>query len=148
MYAGSCHDCSKLSKENWESVTVQPFSNFAGELAMVQVIFAATGMTTHMCPENTVEKIPNLLVSMNKSGCTTGDTLFALHNELSTIIATRREEKGKEDDMHVVIADGHKLRFDAQVLRQYEEHTLDQFILWPVLLVQCRSMTRLILSCI
>ena len=141
MYAGSCHDCSKLSKENWESVTVQPFSNFAGELAMVQVIFAATGMTTHMCPENTVEKIPNLLVSMNKSGCTTGDTLFALHNELSTIIATRREEKGKEDDMHVVIADGHKLRFDAQVLRQYEEHTLDQFILRPVLLVQCRSMT-------
>ena len=33
MYAGSGHDCSKLSKENQESVTVQPFSNFTGELA-------------------------------------------------------------------------------------------------------------------
>ena len=65
------------------------------ELAMVQVIFAGTGMTTHMCPENEVEKIPNLLVSLNESGCTTGDTLFAAYNELSTIIATKREEKGK-----------------------------------------------------
>ena len=33
VYTGSGHDCSKLSKENQESVTVQPFSNFAGELA-------------------------------------------------------------------------------------------------------------------
>ena len=106
MYHGSGHDCSKLSKENWESVTVQPFSNFAGKLIMVQVIFAGTGMTTHMCPENAVEKIPNLLASVNKSGCTTGVTLFAAYNELSTIIATKREGKGKEDDTHVVIADG------------------------------------------
>ena len=127
--AGSDHDCSKLFKENRESVTVQPFSNFAGKLAMVQVIFAGAGMTTHMCPENAVEKIPNLLVSVNESGCTTGDTLFAAYKKLSTIIATKREEKGKEDT-HVVIADGHKSRFDAQVLRHCEEHTLDQFILW------------------
>ena len=110
---------------------MQPFSNFACELAMVQVIFAGAGMTTHMCLENAVEKVPNLLVSGNESGCTTGDTLFAVYKELSTIIATKREEKGKEDDTHVVIADGHKSRFDAQVLRHCEEHTLDQFILWP-----------------
>ena len=81
---------------------------------MVQVIFAGAGMMTHMCPENALEKIPNLLVSVNESGCTTGDTLFAAYNESSTIIATKREEKGKEEDMHVVIADGHKWRFDAQ----------------------------------
>ena len=31
----------------------------------------------------------------------------------------------------MVIADGRKSRFDAQVLRHCEEHTLDQFILWP-----------------
>ena len=68
---------------------------------------------------------------MNKSGCTTGETLFAAYNELSTIIVTKREEKGKEDDMHVVIADGHRSRFDAQVLRHCEEHTLDQLVLWP-----------------
>ena len=43
---------------------------------------------------------------MNKSGCTTGETLFAAYNELRTIIATTREGKGKDEDMHVVIADG------------------------------------------
>ena len=31
----------------------------------------------------------------------------------------------------MIIADGHKSRFDAQVLRHCEEHNLDQFILWP-----------------
>lgn len=93
---------------------MQPFSNFAGKLAMVQVIFAGAGMTTHMCPENTVEKIPNLLVSINESGCTTGDTLFAAYKELNTTITAKREEKGKEDDTHVIVADGHKSRFDAQ----------------------------------
>ena len=94
MYAGSSHDCSKLSKENLESVTVQPFSNFAGKLAMVQVIFAGAGMTTHMCPENAVEKIPNLLVSVNESGCTTGDTLFASVQRVQLLqLRERRREK-------------------------------------------------------
>ena len=73
---------------------------------MVRVIFAGTGMTTHMCPENAVEKIPNLLVSVNESGCTTGDTLFAAYDQSNTILAMKREEKGKEDGTHVVIAGG------------------------------------------
>ena len=77
---------------------MQPFSNVAGELDMVQVIFADAGMTTHMCPENAGEKIPNLLVSVNESGCTTGDTLFAAYKELNTTITAKREEKGKEND--------------------------------------------------
>ena len=131
VYAGSGHDCTKLSKENLESVTVQPFSNFAGELAMVQVIFAGAGMTSHMCPEIAVEKIPNLLISVNESGCSTGDTLCSAYKQLSETIIARREAKGKKDDVHVVIADGHKSRFDAQVLSLCEENTMDQFILWP-----------------
>ena len=60
-YAGSGHDCSKLSKENQESVTVQPFSNFAGGLTVVQVIFADAGMATHMCPEMQLKKFLTLL---------------------------------------------------------------------------------------
>ena len=32
IYAGSGHDCNKVSKENQECVTVQPFSNFAGDV--------------------------------------------------------------------------------------------------------------------
>lgn len=43
------------------------------------------GMTTHMCPINAVEKIPNL-VTVNESGCTTGDTLFAAYKELNKTI--------------------------------------------------------------
>ena len=45
---------------------------------------------------------------MNESGCTTGDTLFAAYKELNTTITAKREEKGKEDDTHVIVADGHK----------------------------------------
>ena len=77
---------------------------------------------------------------MNESGCITGDTLFAVYSKFSTIIATKREEKGKEDNTHEVIADGHK--------------NIVKNIPWInsfsglILLVQRRSTTRLILSCI
>ena len=129
VYAGSGHDCSKLSKENRESVTVQPFSNFAGEVGLVQVIFAGSGLTSHMCPANAAAKIPNLLVSVNESGCSTGDTLFAAYQELSTVISKRRGES--EMETNVVIADGHKSRFDIKLMRLCDVKGLDQFILWP-----------------
>ena len=51
IFAGSGDDCAELAKENRESVTVQPFSNFAGELAMVQVVFAGAGITSHYVPK-------------------------------------------------------------------------------------------------
>ena len=127
VYAGKGHDCSKLSKENRESVTVHPFSNFAGELALVQVIFAGSGMTSHMCPPSAAEKIPNLLVSVNESGCSTGKTLHDAYKELGAVI----KEKGESDAMDVVLADGHKSRFEPNVMRHCEKINLDQFILWP-----------------
>ena len=70
IFAGTSHDCSKLSKENRESITIQPFSNFTDE--MVQVIFSGAGLTSRMCPPLAAEKIPNLLISVNDSDCTTG----------------------------------------------------------------------------
>ena len=33
-YAGSGHDCNKVSKENREYITMQPFSNFASDMAI------------------------------------------------------------------------------------------------------------------
>ena len=129
IFAGSGDDCAELAKENRESVTVQPYSNFAGELAMVQVVFAGAGITSHMCPESAAEKIPNLLISVNQHGCTTGDTLHAAYKELfDAVITPRRQQPGKEEEVHVIIADGH---FDLKVLNFCEESRMDQFILWP-----------------
>ena len=77
IYAGSSHDCNEITKENRESVTVQPFSNFAGDLAMCQVIFSGSGLTSHMCPKNAAEKIENLIISVNDTGYSTGETLHS-----------------------------------------------------------------------
>ena len=130
IYAGSGDDCAELAKENRESVTVQPFSNFAGELTMVQVVFAGAGFTSHMCPKSAAGKIPNLLISVNQHGCSTGDTLYSAYKELFATVISPRRQPGKEDEAHVIIADGHKSRFDLQVLKFSEEIRLEQFILW------------------
>ena len=37
IYAGTGQDCNVMTKQNRESVTIHPFSNFAGELAMYQI---------------------------------------------------------------------------------------------------------------
>ena len=131
IFAGTSDDCTKLSKENRESVTVQPYSNFAGELVMVQVIFSGSGLTSHMCPQSAADKIPNLLISVNESGCTRGETLLAAYQELSKIISEKRKEKGEEEEEHVVLADGHKSRFDLNVMKKCEDSFMPQFILWP-----------------
>ena len=102
IFAGSGDDCAELSKENRESVRVQPFSNFARHLAMVQVVFAGAGMTNHMCSKSAAEKIPNLLVSVNESGCTTGDTLLAAYKELfNSTISPMQKDKGSQEETHV-----------------------------------------------
>ena len=95
IFAGSGDDCAELGKENRESVTVQPYSNFAGELAMVQVVFAGAGITSHMCPQNAADKIPNLLISVNQYGCTTGETLYAAYKELFEAVINPRRQPGK-----------------------------------------------------
>ena len=131
IFAGTGHDCSRLLKENRESVTVQPFSSFAGELALVQVVFAGAGMTSHMCPKEAVEKIPNLLVSVEEKGCSTGATILEAYKELSKVIDTKREGESDNVQVHVIISDGHKSRFDPKVMQLCEDNGLEQFILWP-----------------
>ena len=119
-----------MSKEKRESVTVKPFSNFAGQLAMVQVVFSGAGMTNHMCPKNAAEKIPNILVSVNENECTTGDSLLPTYKELfNSTVSPMRQDKGSNDDAHIIIADGHKSRFNGQVLRFCEEKKMEQFII-------------------
>ena len=115
IYAGAGHDCNVMTKENRESVTVHPFSNFAGDLAMCQIVFSGSGMTCHMCPPAAEEKIKNLFISVNEKGCTTGETLLAAYKELTTIIAEKKKEQ-TETETNIVIADGHKSRFNSNVM--------------------------------
>ena len=52
-----------------ESVTAHPFSNFSGDLAMCQIIFSGSGMTSHiicMCPAAAEEKKIFSSVSMKR----------------------------------------------------------------------------------
>ena len=128
VYAGAGHDSNKMTKQNRECVTIHPFSNFAGDLAMCQVIFSGSGMTSHMCPPAAAAKISNLVISVNESGCTTGETLLAAYEELSAII---EERKVDEEEVHVVLADGHKSRFNAKVMDHCIKSYLDQHLIPP-----------------
>ena len=56
-----------------------------------------------MCPKSVAEKIPNLLIAVNDSGCTDHTTLHAACKELEKVI----NEKGLEKPI-VIIADEHK----------------------------------------
>ena len=129
IYAGSGHDCSIMTKENRESVTVHPFSNFAGDLAMCQIIFSGTGITSHMCPPAAADKIKNLLISVNQKGCSTGETLLSAYKELTTIIDQKKAHPGTETDL--LIADGHKSWFNGKVMDYCESNNLEQYILPP-----------------
>ena len=133
IYAGSSHDCNEITKENRESVTVQPFSNFAGDLAMCQVIFSGSGLTSHMCPKNAAEKIENLIISVNDTGYSTGETLHSAYTELTKVIKSRKENRheGAMDEVDIVVADGHLSRFNIKVMDHCAENGLEQHILPP-----------------
>ena len=135
IYAGSGHDCNEITKENRENVTIQPFSNFAGDLAMCQVIFSGSGLTSHMCPKNAAEKIENLIITVNDTGCSTGETLLAAYSELTKVVKMRKEAREGtaevEDSIDIVIADGHKSRFNPQVMEHCDNNSLEQHILPP-----------------
>ena len=125
VFGVSAERCETLIKSNRECVTVQPFSNLAGETLCTQVIFSGGGLTSHMAPEAT-SNIPNLLVSVNKSGVTDHETLLSAYQELD------RELMEKDIPCPVIIiADGHSSRFDEAVLEFLKVALLLLFILHP-----------------
>ena len=130
VYAGIGHDCNKVTKENHECVTVQPFSNFAGEMAMCQVILSESGLNSQMCPLIAAGRIDNLIVSVNESGCSTGETLLAAYKELTKIIERKKGARSVLE-MDVVVADGHKSHFNVNLMSHCDENSLDQFKLPP-----------------
>ena len=103
VFAGSGEDCDELTKENHKCVTIQPFKISKRNQVLCQVIFSGSGHNSHMFSKSAAEKIPNLLISVNDSGCTDHTTLHAAYKELKKAI----NGKGLEKPI-VIIADGRK----------------------------------------
>ena len=121
-------DMNATVSKKIECVTVQPFTNFSGEMAMFQFIFLRSGLNSQMCPPIAAGKIDDLIVSVKGSGCSTGETLLAAYKELTEIIECKEGARSVlETD--VVVADGHKSRFNVNLMSHCEENLLDQFIL-------------------
>ena len=117
--------CETLTKSNWESVTIHPFSNLAGETLCTQVIFSGAGLTNQMTPEAT-ENIQNLLVSVNKSGVSDHQTLLDAYKEVDRVLMLKEVPRPV-----ILIADGHSSRFDESVLSFLQTVLILLFILHP-----------------
>ena len=76
MFAGKGEACQKMIRENRESVTIQPFVSFGGDVCACQVIFRSTGITSALAPPEAVEKIAHLLISTSENGVSTGETFL------------------------------------------------------------------------
>ena len=114
-----------LTKSNRESVTVHPFSNLAGEMLCLQVIFSGAGLTNQMAPEAS-EKIPNMLVTVNKSGVSDHNTLLDAYKLVDSVLTEKEVPRPV-----IVVADGHGSRFDETVLSFLQESLTFLFILHP-----------------
>ena len=110
VFGVSGERCETLTKSNRESVTVQPFSSLDGRTHQTQVIFSGSGHSNHMAPAVT-EKIKELLISVNSSGCSDHTTLLAAYKNMDRVLT----EEGIKKPI-IIIADGHSSRFDEKVL--------------------------------
>ena len=66
--SGAGHDYNVMTKENRESVNIHPFSNFADDFAMCQIILSGSGFHSHMCLPAVAEKNENPLTSVKEAG--------------------------------------------------------------------------------
>ena len=114
-----------LTKSNCESVTVHPFSNLAGETLSMQVLFSGAGLTNQMAPEAS-EKIPNLLVTVNKSGFSDHNTLLDAYKLVNSVLTEKEVPRPV-----IVVADGHGSGFDETVLSFLQEALMFLSILHP-----------------
>ena len=83
-------------------------------------------MCADVCPAAAEEKIKYLLLSVNEKG----NFIFWQHTSTSTLIAEKKQgHTSTEIKTDIVIAEGHKSRFNAKVMEHCEINLLDQFIL-------------------
>ena len=79
-----------------------------------------------MAPEFAVNNIPNLMISVSKSGVSDNVTLLAAYQELN-----RHLNDINTKCPVIVLADGHGSQFDKKVLSFLEENQMWLFILPP-----------------
>ena len=125
VFGVSGERCETFINTNRECVTVQPFSNIAGETVCSQIIFSGSGLTSHMAPEAT-RKIPNLLVYVNKCGVSDHTSLLAAYKELDRVLSEKEVPRPV-----IIVTDGHLSRFDENVLSFLQSAQLNLFILHP-----------------
>ena len=117
-----------MSRPPLQEVIIKKIINFKGE----QAIFSGSGHNSHMCPNSVTEKIPNLLISVNDSGYSEHSTLHAAYKELDKVI-----ERKDLNRPNIVIADGHKLSFGADVMHYCEDTSMDQY--WIPFYTSCMT---------
>lgn len=126
VYCGKGDKCERLRKENRECVTLEPFVSLNGDVLMLQTIFPATNITSHMAPPSAVENIPNLLISTTQSGYQDHNTCLESYKLFDKVLTEKKVQKPV-----VVLTDGHASRFDPDVMRFCREHEIYQFLSPP-----------------
>ena len=93
VFAAKGEACKKLQNENRESVKIHPFVSFSGEVCMCHVIFAATGITAHMAPQEAVDKIHDLLISNTERGSQDHTSLLASYKKFDKYLSSHNIER-------------------------------------------------------
>ena len=72
--------------------------------------------------------------------------MYSAYKELTTVIAKRKEAnaevEGSREEVDIVVADGHKSRFNLKVMEHCENNGLEQHILPPDPSGLHRNMTK------
>jgi len=99
---------------------------FVGDVCLCHVIFGGKGITSHMAPKETVEKIDELLISTTENGSQDHNSLLAFYKLFDKYLT-----KNNVNRPVVVLSDGHSSRFDFDVLQFLRNKEIHLFITPP-----------------
>ena len=125
-YCAKGEECTKITKENREFVTITPFIGLSGSVPICQVIFSSSGITSWMAPKVTVEKIDNLLLSVTENGYQDGSSCLKSFQKFNKYL----DEKGITRQV-LLLTDGYSSLFDLEVLRFLSDNKIAAFVSPP-----------------
>ena len=125
-YCGRGEECLKLIKENRDSVTIEPFIGIDGSIPMCHVIFATSGLTSHMIPKSAVEAIPNLILSATANGYQDQKSCLQSYKQFNNYLIKEKIKKPV-----VMLTDGHSSRFTLPVVKFCQSAEIYQFVSPP-----------------
>ena len=125
-YCPKGEECTKVTRENREYVTITPFIGLSGSIPICQVIFSSSNITSWMAPEIAVKNIPNLLISNTANGYQDGNSFLHAIKKFEDYL----DEKCITKPV-ILLTDGHSSRFDVDVLRSMVNDTISAFVSPP-----------------